>query len=1348
MAGGGGHILVVDDNQLNRKLLARAVKKQGHRVTTAVDGKQALALLQSRQAGPFDVILLDILMPEMDGYQVLERVKADGDLRHIPVIMISALDEMDSVLRCIELGATDYLPKPFNTALLRARINASLAEKRLRDLELEYLEQARHVADGAAAVEAGAFDPTTLEGVASRQDGLGQLARVFQRMAREVHLREQRLRQHLQQLRQDMEEMQRALAEPLSVHLPMDRRQALAEGATLPERGNGAALFADVSGFTPLTAALAQELGLQRGAEELTRLLNGVYGALITEVHRYGGSVISFAGDAITCWFAEEAPGPARFAPGSAQDGAPPAEPERAGLRAAACALAMQGAMAEFASVATPMGSSFSLAIKVAAVTGPVRRFLVGDAQVQKLEVMAGSTLDLLAQAEHQARRGEVVVSADLADLDRKRLAVLEWRSEAENGPRFAVLGPLAAPVLPAPWPDLAADSLSEADCRPWLLPEVYRRVCSGGKQFLAELRPVVAVFVRFLGIDYDGDEGAGDKLDAFVRWVQVVMDRHGGVLLRVTIGDKGSYLLAAFGTPTAHHDDQVRAVSAALALQSIPPELDYIESVQIGLAQGLMRTGTYGSATRRTYELQGDKANLAARLMQAAVDGILCDDAVNRAAQARLVFETLPPIQVKGKEHPIPVYRPTGEKKRQARRQVALLGRTSERVVLRQCLERVQHGSSSIVLVEGEAGIGKSRLVSEAKARAEAMGIPVLSLAAQSAEKSTPYHAWREVLRELCELGPGHESAGKWDRLVGLLQDRPEALKLAPLLAPLLSLGMTDNEVTARLRGQARIDRAREPLVTLFQNHFRGSSKVILIEDAQDLDAPSWMLTLALAQHLPALLLVVASRALPEPLPAGYVRLRQAAHLHVLALAPLSTDEAYLLACEHLGVGSLPPAIVDLVHKAAGNPLVLEDLVYQLRDEAYVTVSGGTCQVTPGANLQDVAVPTTAQGVILSRMDRLSASELLTLKVASVIGPVFSRQMLYDILPVASDRPHLDKHLESLVRLGLILSHAPEPTFTFKDLYIQETAYRSMLYAQRRQLHRLAAEWYERTFAQDLAPYGSILARHWRQADEMSRALDYLEMAGRHAMAKGAHEEAERLFQESLELEAQSAVLRRGYLDDGAPEAARPPAEGPDYAAAKRYALDRLERELAPALSYHNLAHTRDDVLPAALRLAAIAGLTEEDRRLLEVAAVYHDIGFTVQVEGHERASAEIAAQALPGFGFDAEQVAAVQSMILATRFPQSPQTLLEKLLADADLDNLGRADALERSQAMRAELEALGTSFSADEWYRRQLAFVREHNYWTEAARSLRSEGKARTVAALERLLTGSKAGQTEEG
>lgn len=130
-------LLVVDDNEGNRDMLSRRLGHEGYRVDTAEHGRQALEMIQSQ---PVDLVLLDVMMPEMNGYEVLEQLKADRSLRDIPVIMISALDEIESVVRCIEMGAEDYLPKPFNPVLLRARVTASLDKKRLRDIERLYAQ--------------------------------------------------------------------------------------------------------------------------------------------------------------------------------------------------------------------------------------------------------------------------------------------------------------------------------------------------------------------------------------------------------------------------------------------------------------------------------------------------------------------------------------------------------------------------------------------------------------------------------------------------------------------------------------------------------------------------------------------------------------------------------------------------------------------------------------------------------------------------------------------------------------------------------------------------------------------------------------------------------------------------------------------------------------------------------------------------------------------------------------------------------------------------------------------------------------------------------------------------------
>ncbi len=187
----------------------------------------------------------------------------------------------------------------------------------------------------------------------------------------------------------------------------------------------------------------------------------------------------------------------------------------------------------------------------------------------------------------------------------------------------------------------------------------------------------------------------------------------------------------------------------------------------------------------------------------------------------------------------------------------------------------------------------------------------------------------------------------------------------------------------------------------------------------------------------------------------------------------------------------------------------------------------------------------------------------------------------------------------------------------------------------------------------------------------------------------------------------------------------------------AKRHALERLEQELPPGLYYHNMLHTTDDVLPAVLRLAEGEGVQGEALEMLLTAACFHDLGFIETRAGHEMVSARFAAQVLPGFGYSEEHLQIVQSIIMATVVPQNPRSLLEQIMADADLDVLGRDDFMSSNNNLRRELAFFGQEFSDEEWYSSQLEFVEAHTYFTGAARSLRDAGQAKNIAELRKRL-----------
>ena len=458
------------------------------------------------------------------------------------------------------------------------------------------------------------------------------------------------------------------LADNVEAYIAGDRRRALAAGAPMPDRVSGAAIFADISGFTPLTEALAAELGPQRGAEELTAVLNSVFDAVLGELHRFGGSVIYFSGDAVTCWL----------------DGDD-------GWLGVACGLAMQQAMKRVEDITTPGGAQVKLGMKVAVAAGPARRFVVGDPDIQLIDVLAGALMDRLAAAEHHAEKGEVVVDAPTLDnlTGRVELALVRGRGTERVGVVGATAGPV--PIVPPP---PSNPRLPRSVVRQWLLPPVWDRMRSGRGEFLSELRPAVPMFVRFGGIDYDNDADAHLLLDHFIRRAQQVIDGYGGNVLQLTIGDKGAYLHAVFGAPLAHEDDAARACAAALDVLALEGGTA-ATGLQIGVVYGRLRSGAYGHRHRRAFSCLGDAVNLSARLMSAAPVGQIYVGALAaQSAGDAFIFEELADIQVKGKAAPVAVRRLVGRRQdavhRPRRQAHPLVGRHQELATLSALAERV----------------------------------------------------------------------------------------------------------------------------------------------------------------------------------------------------------------------------------------------------------------------------------------------------------------------------------------------------------------------------------------------------------------------------------------------------------------------------------------------------------------------------------------------------------------------------------------------------------------------------------------------------------------------------------
>ncbi|MCI0647965.1 MAG: AAA family ATPase, partial [Chloroflexi bacterium] len=858
----------------------------------------------------------------------------------------------------------------------------------------------------------------------------------------------------------------------LTAFIPMDRRQALARGDSLPDRTSGAALFADISGFTPLTNALVEELGPQRGPEELTRQLNRIYSALIAEVHRYRGSVIGFSGDAIMCWF----------------EGQPAAT-----SRATACALEMQQVLGRLGDGVTPLGTAVPLAVKVAVTAGTGRRFLVGDPAVQQIEVVAGEVVNRAAAAEKVLQRGEVAVGAEILSRFGDQAAAQEWRVD-DQGEYFAIVEGLAQPVPAAPWPQVAEPA--EAVVHNWVLKPVVERWRQGHFS-IAQLRLCVPLFLKFSGINYEADDQAGQKLDSYIRWVQGIMARYEGHLIQLTLGDKGSYLYAVFGALLSHEDNAARAVATALELQKATGEFPFITARQIGLSQGQLYTGTSGSPDQYTFCALGSEVNIAARLMSKAEAGqILATPHIIKSA-TQYHFQPLGAIPVKGLAKPLPVFAvQEGEQRTVAaaaeRRRLPMVGRKAELEILLDQLAGLAQGQSSLVTIEGDAGIGKSRLVAEWLARAGDYPIRTLVASADAVESNTLYYLWRPIFRRLFERELGLETSGERQAAV-LAQmetmfgpDDPERA-LAPLLNGILSLDLPETALTKSLQGEGRANKTNDLFSRILQIVAGERPLLIVLEDAQWMDASSWELARLVGLDVKPLLLAIVTRPMLEPLPQAYHRLLRRPHRIHLTLDNLSPEETLQLVCSRLGVSRLPDSLAELIRqRAEGPPFFSEDLVYGLRDAGVIDVKDGKCTIADGVDLQTAMLPTTVQAMIASRIDRLSQDEQLILKVASVIGRVFAQKTLLDVHPLRTEAELVNKYLDHLARLDLtpLESLEPEVQYIFKHIITQEVAYGLMLYTQRQELHRAVAECYEATYAADLHPPYPLLAYHWQKAE------------------------------------------------------------------------------------------------------------------------------------------------------------------------------------------------------------------------------------------------------------------------
>jgi|GEM_PF-2509420 len=924
----------------------------------------------------------------------------------------------------------------------------------------------------------------------------------------------------------------------LASYLPRRLVEQLAGISATPTEGQpdtfpAAAFLADLTGFTALSADLAHD-GAE-GAEKLTSILDRSLGGLVDLVFDSGGDVVNFAGDAvIAIWPADS-----------------DSDLRRCVYDAASCA---QRAQHELGGWEAHPGHVLNLRIGVGA--GSCTLISLGDDTQRWGWVAAGEAMLEVGNAERSAEPGQTILSATAAGLlgeaasgdlrDSGSLVLATLADEPE--PSFATAPSVAETAID--------DKLLREAIRAYLPAAVLSRIDSGHTEWLAELRTITAVFVNLPGLD-PAQPAQLQTARALVGRIKETLELLGGTLNKILVDDKGMTVVLGFGLPPlSYEDDEVRGVRAAMRIEEMLRRWGL--TFGIGVSTGRAFCGAYGNELRREYTMLGDSVNLAARLMQMAHGAVWCDAETARVAVARIAFEDLGHKSIRGKSVDQRVHRPLGALDSTGRHSVLLtgrnealgstgradplrtsswdvlssdgdlgissreietlgpeaetpspglgqrlVGRQAQEQVLRERLDRLRRGERGLVLVEGEAGMGKSLLLATLQRAANFESLTYFFGGADPVRTLEPYHAWREVFVGLFDVADGGSpDLTRWFSPGSHLAD------WAPLLGPVIGLAVAETESTLAMNGPQRADATRDLLVAALTRATENQPVLVVLDDCHWLDAASWQLAVSVARLVPDMLLVLSHRPMKLNPPRAFTELCELPTVRRVRLDALPDSSVTNLACRFLGVESLSPAVEHLlVSRAAGNPFFCEEMVHALRD-AHALDLGATATFAPGHSADTVNLPGTLQGVVVSRLDRLPPEEQLTLKVASVLGRTFGVKTLRAMHPVEHTEADLNGQLEHLAELDLCPRERGEGEHSFKHALVQEACYELLVLSKRRALHAAAAEFYE------ASPHAGSrnaarLAHHWRLAGKPVRALVHLEAAGFEALENGSDRDA-----------------------------------------------------------------------------------------------------------------------------------------------------------------------------------------------------------------------------------------------
>ncbi len=837
--------------------------------------------------------------------------------------------------------------------------------------------------------------------------------------------------------------MRRATLLPLVPRLTVE--WAAREPATRWRLRNGSMAFADISGFSRLSEQLA-ERG-PAGTEELSELINGSFESIVDAATDHGGDVLKIMGDAVLVWY----------------------EGDGHEIRAAASCAAMHASLAR--PLFTSTGRPVRLRMSAGAHTGTF--MFAMTAGTHRELVVCGDSASVVMRCEKIANAGQTLVSHDLA-------ARLPARC---LGPHRGIGRLLRRIDVEVPAPPSAVPRPRLPDLAPYV-PASHQELIAIGRP--GEHRQGGISFLSIAGVDAVlADEGPDAVVEMVCRVTDAVdraTERWETQFLSSDNAADAVGLMITAGVPSSVGHDEERLLRTVRQVVDECPELD----LRAGVNRGRIYTDFIGSTVRRGFTTIGDAVNLSARLMQgAARREIVASRAVLDWSDTRFEERPLPPFRVKNRVSLVEasVVGEIGERKeRGAAHDLPFTGREREMAVLEAAADAAVAGAGSVLVVCGEPGIGKSRLVVELqKRRAD---LPVLRLAADEYTATVPYSLVRDLLAHLGEFDPEAEPAAVGESLRRwVARVATDELQWLPLLATALGAVTAPTRAVDDLAEEFRSARLRASAAAVIDRAI-ASPTLVVVEDAQWIDEASAELLAVAVRNVadrPRLVCLLVSGS---DLPAW------ASAAPTVQVGALDADESRRLAAA-VGTGQLGARQIDtLAERAGGNPLFLSNLIEAVE--------------TSGAS---DALPSTIESVITQRVDNLEPRDRLLLREAAVAGMDIDLPLLGRVL----GQQRVGR-ADVWRRLQPFLARAGPGHLRFEHGLYQRVAYDGLSFRRRREIHLALGEQLELTGAEP-----AVLSLHFWRAEAHERAFHWSSVAAAAAHRSYANVEAAELYRRAL---------------------------------------------------------------------------------------------------------------------------------------------------------------------------------------------------------------------------------------